>query len=340
MYKVGIIGYGSIGKLRARLVTEHPEMELDSICDVIDYSEEKTYTCPYFTEYRQVLDRKPDIIFVCTTNDLLAEVTIASLRNGCHVFSEKPPGRTKSETQAMIDTASQHPELKLKFGFNHRYHESVIQAYKLAKSGRLGKILSVRGVYGKSGAQDYEDQWRNRHLVSGGGILLDQGIHLLDLMLLFCNSFTEVKAYVDNLYWNIDVEDNVFALLRNDQKQTGILVSSAIQWKHTFTLEIILEQGYLSLKGILSNSMSYGRESLTVARKSYEPEKIGNPEEQTYYFDQDNSWNKEIDEFVSCVKNNTPIEVGTAHDALRAIDLVYRIYQSDKTWQTKSVEVI
>lgn len=336
MYKVGIIGFGKIGQLRAHIIDEHPDLHLDYICDK-EFSNQnllQSFKCLQFEDYRDVLDRKPDIIFVCTSNDVISDITVRALEKGCHVFAEKPPGRNMKEVQRILAASKKNPDLKVKIGFNHRYHDSVMQAYKLIQNKRLGEILSVRGIYGKSGSIDYEKQWRNKRSVSGGGILLDQGIHILDLMLLFCKDFTELKSFVDRKYWNIDVEDNVFAILRND-KQTALLVSSAIQWKHTFNMEVILEEGYLCLRGILSGSMTYGRESLIVARKSYEPGRIGNPIEQEFFFDTDLSWEREIDEFVECIKNDIPIKVGSTEDALRVMELVSRIYRADESWLTQ-----
>jgi predicted dehydrogenase len=338
VYKVGIIGFGKIGQLRARLVDSQPDLIIDSICeiDLRGISQKVIYPC--FSDYHEVIERKPDIVFVCTSNDKLAEVVIAAMDAGCHVFSEKPPGRTIEDVEAMIAAEARNPQLKLKFGFNHRYHESVRQAQKLVEGNRFGKILSVHGVYGKSGAVDYEEQWRNNRQISGGGILLDQGIHMLDLMLLFCHSFNEVHSFVDNLFWNIDVEDNAFALLRNEKKQVGILTSSATQWKHTFNLDVVLEEGYLSLRGILSKSMSYGRESLVVARKSFAPEKMGNPDEQVYFFDQDRSWELEIDEFTDCILNDRPVQIGTSLDALKVMKMIYKIYHADPSWASRYLE--
>ncbi len=100
-------------------------------------------------------------------NDSISEIVVESLETGCHVFAEKPPGRTVEETKLMIDAETRNPHLKLKFGFNHRYHDSVIQSKRLIDSGRLGKVLSVRGVYGKSGSPKFENEWRNDIQVSG-----------------------------------------------------------------------------------------------------------------------------------------------------------------------------
>jgi len=333
MLKAAIIGFGKIGRLRAGLAEAHPNLVVDSVCET------QAVECPYpvFSHYEQVLDRMPEVVFVCTSNDSIAEIARAALERGIHVFSEKPPGRTVEECRRMISAEKSRPGLKLKFGFNHRYHASVEEALRLVRSGRFGRILSARGVYGKSGGPDFETQWRNQRKISGGGILLDQGIHMLDLILLFCGGFSEVYSFVDTLHWDIDVEDNVFAIMRSDRGQSALLVSSAIMWKHMFSLDLVLEDGYLSLTGILSNSRSYGRESLAIARKSFEPGRIGQPDEQTFFFDDDLSWEREVDEFVKAVLLDHPIQIGTSADALRVMELIERIYAADPIWAPSEV---
>ena len=324
-----------MGQLRAKLVQNQPDLLLDSVCDPHLSPATVPRGCYSCKDYHDILARKPEILFVCTPNYLMAETVVAALDGGAHVFSEKPPGRNVAETKKMLAAEARNPHLKLKFGFNHRYHDSVMQAYKLATSGRLGKILSLRGVYGKSGSPQFEKEWRNQPELSGGGILLDQGIHMLDLMLLFCHEFTEIKSFVDALFWPIPVEDNAFVLMRNPSRQVGMLQSSATQWKHTFNLEITLEHGYLALKGLLTGSKTYGRESLTIARKTYEAEQVGNPQEEVYFFDYDSSWDREIEEFVNCVKQDIPIQIGSSKDALKVMELVHQIYLSDEQWSKR-----
>ena len=161
----------------------------------------------------------------------------------------------------------------------------------MVKSGRLGKILFLRGVYGKSGGEGFEKEWRNSKELCGGGILLDQGVHMLDLFRLFCGDFVEVKSMVSTHFWNIDVEDNVFAILRDTEGRTAMLHSSSTQWKHRFNLEIYMSEGYLSVNGILSSTRSYGDETVTVARKRFdEGFATGKPREEIIYFDTDPSW--------------------------------------------------
>ena len=189
----------------------------------------------------------------------------------------------------------------------------------------------MRGVYGKAGGKDFDRSWRNDPEKSGGGILLDQGIHMLDLFHDFCGEFDEVKSFIGRQYWNVPVEDNAFAMMRNERGQVATIHSSATQWRHMFRLEIYLEKGFLALNGILSSTMTYGRESLTVARTHFDEDGYPspNPEETISYFEEDRSWEKEMEEFVRCIKNDEPIKIGTPAHASAAMKAVERIYNGD-----------
>jgi len=208
-----------------------------------------------------------------------------------------------------------------------------MEAKSLVDSGRLGKVIWMRGIYGKAGGPEYDRNWRNNSVLSGGGILIDQGIHMLDLFRCFSDEYDEVKSFVGNSYWKVGVEDNVFAILRNSQSgQTAMIHSSATQWRHKFLLEIYMEKGYLEIEGILSSTQTYGRETLKIARCMFDEKgyPLPNPQENMTYYDNDNSWMDEIDEFVECIARDKSILNGGIDDAVRTMDLVQRIYNEDK----------
>merc|ERR1711991_1041851 len=152
----------------------------------------------------------------------------------------------------MITAEKKNPNTKLMFGFNHRYHPSVLKAKSIVDSGRLGNIIALRGIYGKSGGLNYNLSWRNDFEKSGGGILLDQGIHMLDLFNMFLGGFDKIKSFISNIYWEMEVEDNAIVILKNKKNQLATLHSSATFWKHLFQLNILLDKGYLKLDGLLS----------------------------------------------------------------------------------------
>ena len=331
--KVGIAGYGIVGKRRHLFIGEHPALEVTAIC-------EQTFTgdlkglpgISFFKNYKELLQTELDILFVCLPNNIAAEVTIAGIERNLHVFCEKPPGKDVSEIRRVIETEKLHPGIKLKYGFNHRYHDSVREALRIIQSGELGEVINLRGVYGKSRVIPFSGGWRSKRDQAGGGILLDQGIHMLDLMRLFCGEFEEVKSFISNDYWKHDVEDNAYALLKDKKGRIAMLNSSATQWQHKFNLEISLTQGYIELHGILSGSKSYGEEKIVIGKRD-EDSDSGQMESKIIKFLQDNSWKDEIFEFADAILANKPIESGTSNDALETMKLVYNIYFNDPEWR-------
>lgn len=330
--KAGIIGYGKVGKIRHECIKSIPSLELMGICDT-DREAVRGSGVTYYSDYKKLLDEFPDMVFVCTHNCYIPGITIDAISRRIHVFSEKPPGKTLEDVVAIHDTANRNPDIKVKFGFNHRYHGGIIEANAIANSGQLGKVMWMRGVYGKAGGPGYDKGWRNNKDLSGGGILIDQGVHMLDLFRYFSGEYDEIKSFVGRSYWQVEVEDNIFAILRNSKtSQTAMIHSSATQWRHKFLLEIYLEKGYLEIDGILSSTRTYGRETLKIARCIFDENgyPLPNPQETITYYDNDNSWIDEINDFVDCITGDKPVSNGNVEDAVKTMDLVQRIYADDK----------
>ncbi len=331
-FKVGIAGYGVVGKRRRQYIDLHPSLATVAVCDK-SFEQAKTLTdgVKAFSNYEDLLREELDILFVCMPNYIAAEVTMAGLKNNLHVFCEKPPGRDVKDIENVIAVEKSHPDLVLKYGFNHRYHDSVQEALKLIQSGKMGKIINMRGVYGKSKVIPFSGGWRAERKYSGGGILLDQGIHLLDLMRLFCGNFVDVKSFISNDFWKHDVEDNAYALLRDGEGRVAMLHSSATQWQHRFSLDISLTEGFIGLRGILSGSKSYGEEELIIGPR--DESDLGTTREQSIKYLQDKSWELEINEFADAVEKKKPIQHGKSSEALETMKLVYKIYGSDLGWK-------
>ncbi|MES2615092.1 MAG: Gfo/Idh/MocA family oxidoreductase [Bdellovibrionota bacterium] len=335
--RVGIAGYGVVGKRRRHFIDINEHLKTVAVCD-------RKFEQPgqfddgvfYFSDYHHMINKMElDILFVCLTNDVAPEVTILGLENSLHVFCEKPPGRTVNDIQNVIAVEKQYPRLKLMYGFNHRYHHSVKETYKIIKEKELGSVINMRGVYGKSKIISFESDWRTKRSVAGGGILLDQGIHMLDLMRLFAGEFTQIHSFVRNDYWYHDVEDNAYAIMRTKDNIISMIHSSATQWRHKFQLEITLQKGQLILSGILSGSKSYGAEMLTIVYANESDS--GDPKEVTTRYNNDPSWQDEIAAFTQSIIYDKPIESGSSHDALKTMELVYQIYYADDEWNKKLI---
>ncbi|HWA24546.1 MAG TPA: Gfo/Idh/MocA family oxidoreductase [Lacunisphaera sp.] len=332
--RVGIAGYGVVGRRRRQFIDLHPLLRTVAVCDV-KYPVSGVFEdgVRFHSDHRHLLQEELDVLFVCLPNFLAAEVTVAGLERGLHVFCEKPPGRDLADLARVIEVERRHPAKKLMYGFNHHYHDSVRDAHQIIRSGKLGRVLNLRGLYGKSKIISFESDWRTRRTEAGGGILLDQGIHMVDLMRMFAGEFVEVKSYVSNDFWHHDVEDNAYALMRTKDGVVAMLHSSATQWRHHFRLEITLERGQLILAGILSGSKSYGTETLTIAYASEHD--AGDPREVTTRYNRDDSWRDEIAEFAAAIAGDQPITEGSSAEALRTMALVYRIYGADPEWKAR-----
>lgn len=327
--KVAISGYGKMGKIREKFISSNKDTELIGVYepneDLTHDISDKTLIC---SSYEELLDRKPDAVFICAFNNVAASYTKQALKLGIHVFCEKPPARTCEELLEVIEIEKES-NCVLKYGFNHRLHYSVIEAKKMIDSGALGEMLWIRGVYGKAGSIDYCKNWRNYKPYSGGGILLDQGIHMLDLFHFLSGcKFDVASSVLSKSYWDVDVEDNAFVTLRSD-KLIATIHSSATQWRHKFSLEICFSEGYLVLDGILSESRSYTPETLVIGRREFEDITfaMGKPAEKIVWFENDDSWKKELEEFVLAVLGRKPVENGTSNDAYQVMNLVENIYR-------------
>jgi len=332
--KVGIAGYGIVGKRRRSCIESNPNLELIAVCDK-NFSSDGTFDdgINYYTNFIDLLNEPLDIVIICMTNDIAPDVTIAALSLDLHVFCEKPPGRSVEDIQNVMEYEKQHPKCKLMYGFNHRYHQSVQDAQAIIESGTLGEIINMRGVYGKSKIITFDQpDWRTKREVAGGGVLLDQGIHMLDLMRLFAGEFKEVYSFISNGHWGYDVEDNAYAIMRTEDGVVGMLNSSATQWRHRFNLDINLQQGSIILGGILSGTKSYGAETLTVVSVNHESDN-GDPREQVTRYNLDPSWEEELNLFTQCVLNDNEVISGSSIDALNTMKLVYKIYYADPTWR-------
>lgn len=327
--KFGLIGYGKMGQIRAKAATAEGG-EIVSVYDVHIPAE-----CPYEVAdsiEAVIADPRSNIISVSLPNYLNKSVTIASLRAGKHVFCEKPPAFNAADVRE-IQEAERLSGKTLMYGFNHRHHEAVLRAKELIDSGSFGRILWMRGRYGKSVDGNYLKTWRTNKELAGGGILLDQGIHMLDLFLFLSGqSFDKISALVSNLYWNTPgIEDNVFAILGNSE--TGLsasLHSTMTQWRHLFSLEVFMEAGYFTVNGLKTSSGTYGDEVLTIARNRATVPAADWDTEERLQFPVDSSWAREAKVFLDAIRTGSLPTSGSSEQALTVMEHIDRIYASDE----------
>ena len=327
--KFGIAGYGKMGKIREESILNSPDTKLISIYEVSEcrHNDKDIVQCNSFDE---LLATDIDAVIVSAYVSVAADYVIRALNAGKHVFCEKPPSMTAKEMQKVIETEKKMGRV-LKYGFNHRFHYSAMEAKKVINDGGMGKMLWMRGVYGKAGSIDFHDNWRNYKNYSGGGILLDQGIHMIDLFRYFSNDeFTCLSSHLTSSFWNVECEDNAFLTLKSKNDIVATLHSSATQWKHKFLLEMAFENGFINLDGILSSTRSYAPETMIIGKREFEDITfaMGKPKESITYYEYDNSWELELKEFIDAVNGKSVINNGTSEDALEIMMLTDFVYKN------------
>jgi predicted dehydrogenase len=259
------------------------------------------------------------LAIVGVTHDALVPLGVEALEAGCHTLVEKPGARCRGEL-ARLGAAARGADRVVRVGFNHRFHPSVRTAKALIDSGEYGRVLFLRARYGHGGRPRYEQEWRADRVVSGGGELLDQGSHLVDLTRFLIGDVTLAFAELPTLYWPMSVEDNAFVVLRGEQGSVAWLHASWTEWKNLFSMEIALERARLDLEGL---GGSYGPERLAV--QAMRPE-MGPPHTTTRQWDApDDSWQLEIEDFVAEIGGSAAVgaSVSDAEAVLGIVDDAY-----------------
>jgi predicted dehydrogenase len=261
-----------------------------------------------------------DVVIVATTNEALTPISLAAVEAGKHVLVEKPAARTTTELDRLIE-AARRQNRRVRVGFNHRYHPAVLKARALVDSGALGPLMFIRGRYGHGGRLGYEREWRAEPAKSGGGELMDQGVHLIDLASWFLGAFTEVEGVATTYFWNMPVDDNAFLTLRTGGGQTAFLHVSCTEWKNLFSFEIYGRDGKIAIDGL---GGSYGIERLTHYRMLPE---MGPPDTTTHEYPRgDRSWALELTDFFEDIRQGRDPSAGltAARAALELVEQVYR----------------
>jgi len=343
--KVAIIGCGLIGRKRALGLTE--EDQLIACCDVNQDSANKfgsEFHCLHFTDHRDLLKEVPcDIVIVAVVNKYIKEIVIDALKAGKYVLAEKPLGRNANEAREMLSyslsppvsksqslSVSLSPSFKvshsplIKTGFNHRFHPAIWQAKHRVNEGEIGKIFNIRARYGHGGRQGMEKEWRASKELCGGGELLDQGVHIIDLIRWFGGEVREVFGKVETKFWDMEVEDNAFAIIKTDIDVTASMHVSWTNWKNIFSFEVFGTDGYIRIEGL---GGSYGPETLEIGKRKKEG---GRPDIQTIEFPpEDVSWKAEWQEFKNAIIEQRMV-IGSGIDGLKANEVIEALYLSQK----------
>jgi|HubBroStandDraft_6_1064221.scaffolds.fasta_scaffold11187_6 predicted dehydrogenase len=326
IFGVALAGAGAFGGRRAAAVGESARTRLLVVADPEHARAAEladSFAAEATTSWQQAVERDDvDIVVIATPPAIAPEICLCAIHAGKHVLVEKPFGRAAREILPAVK-AAEEANVRLKVGYNHRYHRGVAKAHELFRDGALGRPLFLRCTYGHGGRPGYEREWRSHAAISGGGELLDQGVHALDLFRWFAGEFSEATAFLSTSYWPIaPVEDNVFALLRTEDGVVAQLHASWTQWRNTFSFEVAGELGSLGVSGL---GRSYGPEKLIYTARASAG---GPPQEACFEFGgKDESLSMEWCDFVDAIEEcREPMSSGA--DAWRTLQLAEAVYES------------
>jgi len=318
-----VIGCGLIGRKRVNALGKNAALLYTCDLDAARAVELAKLVpgCTAVTDYNTVLaDGRVAAVIVSTLNASLAPITLAAVRAGKHVLVEKPGALNAAQLRTIRD-AAQRTGARVRLGYNHRFHPALQKARELVDGGALGPLLFLRARYGHGGRKGYDREWRADPALSGGGELIDQGVHLIDLAGWFLGEFPTVDGHAATYFWDMKVDDNAFLSLRTAAGQTAWLHVSCTEWKNLFSLELYGRGAKIAIDGL---GGSYGLERLTLYKML---PAMGPPETTCWEYPRgDDSWALEMRAFVEDIRENREPSPGLA-EGIRTLEIVEAIYR-------------
>ena len=264
-------------------------------------------------------DSAVSLVIVATPHGRLAPIATAALQRGRDVLVEKPGGDSLPALLELRDAADAAGR-RVRVGFNHRFHPAVLRVKDDVGSGRYGPVFGIRARYGHGGRVGYEREWRAQREVAGGGELVDQGLHLVDLVRHLTGDVELVFSELRTDFWPVDVEDNAYLALSTGSGAFAWLHASWTEWKNLFSLEVTMRGAKLEVSGL---GGSYGVERLT--RYEMLPE-MGPPVTASWEWPQpDGSWAAELDDVLADLAGR-PARGADLDDAIAAFRVVEAAY--------------
>jgi predicted dehydrogenase len=280
--------------------------------------------------YSDFLDTRPDAVIITSTPDQHYQLSEQCILEGIPFICEKPLTRS-SESAAALEKLARENHVLGMVGFNHRFHTCFQQAFNCEKD-QLGKLLELNCYYGICGRPDYSNEWRSDENVAAGGILMELGIHLVDLARWFAGPFEKGICVARNNFFQTEpLEDSGSATIIS---RSGVLISirtNIISWKNTFWFEAIFEDGYIHVDGL---GQSYGLQKLIVGKKHYsDPFNF----HVTEFRGSDVSWRNEWENFRKKVQSDE--KTNNIQDGVAAMSVIEELYKSSSSEKFESFTI-
>ncbi len=319
----GIIGCGLIGKKRYKYLKDKSTVRAVCDFDILKAQEiaKNNKKIKVFDDWKKIINSDEiNTIFICTTHNFLSKILVEAIKKNKHVLVEKPASISENELKKAI-SISMKKKIVIKVGYNHRHHESIKESLKLVKKNKIGNLMFIKTSYGHGGRIGYEKEWRMNKKISGGGELLDQGSHLIDLSMMFLGKVISHKSKLTTNFWKTDVDDNAFLILEFNDQKVSFIHASCTEWKNNFTFEIYGKSGKIKIEG---KGGSYGFEKVTLFKMM---KKMGKPKVTKIKISKtEQSWRTETDIFFNDIikKKYSNTELIRSLEILKLINKIYR----------------
>ena len=323
-FKVGIIGCGLIGKKRFKNIGNYGYVT--SLCDKNIHKAKKLAKDTknkilIYDKWRNLIDKNnADIIIISTVHSELAKILLYCIKKNKHVLVEKPgainPGDLLKAKNLLIKK-----KLVVHVGYNHRFLNSILKALEILKKKTIGDLMYIKSSYGHGGRLNYEKEWRMKPSISGGGELIDQGSHIIDLSNLILGDPKKLSTKLTTSFWKTKVDDNAFLTLIYKNNKIAFLHASCSEWKNNFEFQIYGKKGKIFISG---KGGSYGNEKLILYKIK---KKMGKPSEKYFYFNEkkSNSWKNEINYFYDLIiKKKFSNNLNSSYKTLKFIKNIYK----------------
>ena len=336
--KLAVIGTGVIGRLRAETVAENPSTTLVGVADVDRVSATKTALrlgTKAFGDYRQMIaELRPDAVIVSTPVTLHEEMCCYSFESGCHVLVEKPMANSLEGCRRILQ-AARNAQRALSVGFNHRFYPAVQYLKQVVAESRIGTIDHVRLFGGHDGLHNFRADWMFQGNISGGGSMMDVGIHMTDLARYVAGEITDVYGVAANTIWNVPgSEDNAMAIMKTATGRSVIYQATWTEWRgYGWYVDVYGDRGmvraaYAPMFNLLVTQDKPGGKRTTV--KKWYPELIVREKLKGWQSTTKVSFEHELREFIRLIAGEKEVSVADGWSGLRANEIAQAVYQSSR----------
>jgi predicted dehydrogenase len=343
--KFGLIGAGAIGALRASALQRASETQLVAIND-LDEGRAKAAApgARYIASAEALLaDSEIEAVVISTPPQFHMPLAVEAVKRGKHVLVEKPMAATVEECRRMVEAAEDAGKL-LTVGFNHRYFPALKVVRDAVTSGRIGKLTHVRAYAGHMGLQEFKAPWMYDAEIMGGGALMDNGIHILDLCRYVMGDFRHVFGHALNSSWHLGgAEDNAMALFRNDDGVSCTLHASWTEWKgYRFHIEAYGDKGMArayyapSMSTVITMDKPGGERTI---ERNFFVANIFKEKFQGWQSTTIQALSEELSDFVALANGGTGTgRAARGIDGLRSIEVGKAVYEASRTDKTQTLE--